>query len=551
MKWSCDFETTTDANDCRVWAWGMCIIGYEEKTFEYDNSLESFIERLTNLNGDTFYFHNLRFDSSFILWALLKKGFNYVDDRKKLYKKSFTALISEMNLFYSIEICFENESRVKLLDSLKVIPLKVEEIPAAFGLEYKKLEIDYNKYRPIGYVLTPHEVEYLKHDIIIVAKALKKLFDEGLKKITTGSNALNQYKKMVGEKNFKRNFPILEKDKDIRQAYKGGFTYLNPKYKGITIKSGIVLDVNSLYPWVMYECLLPYGEAVFFKGEYMHDDLHNLYIQMLRCEFKLKENHIPCIQLKHSLRFSANEYIEESDGEIVLCLTNVDLQLFFDHYEVWNIEYLSGYKFKSTDQMFKQYIDFWIDIKIQSTLNGNNGMRTISKLMLNSLYGKFGTKPEVQGRIPRLEDDVLRLRLGDKKDKDPIYIPLAIFVTAWARNKTIRSAQSVYERFIYADTDSLHLEGLDLPENLEISDTELGKWKHEATFSKAKYLYQKTYIEEIDNELKITCAGMPKSCYEYVTFENFKTGTQYPGKLRQKNVVGGIILEEKMHTLRG
>ena len=58
----------------------------------------------------------------------------------------------------------------------------------------------------------------------------------------------------------------------------------------------------------------------------------------------------------------------------------------------------------------------------------------------------------------------------------------------------------------------------------EIDDFELGKWKHEASASRGKFIRQKCYIEEIDGKIKITCAGMPSSCYDFVTWENFKTG---------------------------
>lgn len=35
---------------------------------------------------------------------------------------------------------------------------------------------------------------------------------------------------------------------------------------------------------------------------------------------------------------------------------------------------------------------------------------------------------------------------------------------------------------------------------------------------------------------------MPDNCYKYVTWENFKQGTKYIGKLTPKTVQGGIIL---------
>lgn len=70
----------------------------------------------------------------------------------------------------------------------------------------------------------------------------------------------------------------------------------------------------------------------------------------------------------------------------------------------------------------------------------------------------------------------------------------------------------------------------------EIDDYELGKWKHEAKATKGKFIRQKCYLEEIDDKIKITCAGMPSSCYDFVTWENFKTGFKCGGKLIFKHV---------------
>lgn len=58
----------------------------------------------------------------------------------------------------------------------------------------------------------------------------------------------------------------------------------------------------------------------------------------------------------------------------------------------------------------------------------------------------------------------------------------------------------------------------------DIDDVKLGFWKNEGFATKAKFVRQKCYIEEIDGEINITCAGMPKSCYQYVEWDNFRTG---------------------------
>ena len=61
----------------------------------------------------------------------------------------------------------------------------------------KKGEIDYKKYRKVGYKLTKEEVEYIKNDVTIVAMALESMFDNDLTKMTIGSNALKIYKGMT------------------------------------------------------------------------------------------------------------------------------------------------------------------------------------------------------------------------------------------------------------------------------------------------------------------------------------------------------------------
>lgn len=554
MLFTADFETTTDPLDCRVWACGICSID-ETHSFKYGNSLEWFIEFAKNNTGSTFYFHNLKFDGEFILCYLFEHGYKHVTDRKKLKTKTFTTLISDKGQFYSLEICFNKDEykteKITIYDSLKILPFSVEAIAKGFNLPISKLEIDYDEKREIGHILTPQEIDYLRNDVEIMSRALLTLFNQDLRQMTQGSNALYDYKKIIGKKNFSKWFPIPDYDFDVRQSYKGGFTYCDPRRQGQDIGEGIVLDVNSLYPSVMYYRPLPYGEGIFFEGKYEPDKLYNLYVQMFTCQFELKENYIPTIQLKNNLSFMPTAYLSSSeDEEVTMCLTSVDLDLFFEHYHVYNITYHSGWKFKSTTGLFKEYIDKWNAVKMESTLNGNKAMRTLAKLMLNALYGKFALNPNVQSKKPYYDNGVIKYTLGEKETRNPIYIPVGTFITAWARHKTITSAQKVYDRFLYADTDSLHLIGTEIPKGLEVDPVKLGAWKHESTFTRARFVRQKTYIEEIDGELNITCAGMPSRCYKHVTWNNFITGSSFEGKLQFTHVQGGIVLKDIDFTIK-
>ena len=60
-KYTADFETTTDKDDCRVWAWGVCDIA-NPSTFIYGNTIDTFIDFMKDSNNSVFYFHNLKFD---------------------------------------------------------------------------------------------------------------------------------------------------------------------------------------------------------------------------------------------------------------------------------------------------------------------------------------------------------------------------------------------------------------------------------------------------------------------------------------------------------
>lgn len=573
-----DFETTTNPEDCRVWAYAICEVGNSDNVI-VGTTIDDFMKWCRDQKENhVVLFHNLKFDGQFIMHWLFHNGFTHTTDPYAKDTNTFNTLISDKGLYYQIEVIFykkgKNISKVVFQDSLKLIPLSVDAIAKSFKMEINKLKIDYSSHNdlPIGSPLTFEEEEYIKHDVQIVANAVDYFYSQGLNKMTIGSCALDEYKKLIKKRNFKRYYPTPKYHEDVKQSYRGGFTYLNPKFAGKTIKNGVVLDVNSLYPSVMYYEYLPFGTPIHFKGEYKKDDIYPLYTQMFRCQFEIKKGKIPTIQDKFSGMFKQNEYLTSSGDEVVtLCLNSVDLKLFFEHYNVYNYEPISGWKFKSTKGLFTEYIDKWSNNKIQAKKDGNHGLYLISKLFLNSLYGKFGSDNKVKSKIPYLgEDDIIHFKDSDVEEKDGVYIAMASFITSYARLKTITAAQKVMDnfnegkskiQFVYADTDSLHCSspGFELPEGLEIDDVKLGAWKYESKFNKAKFLRQKCYIEnsteDIDNpdpdyELKITVAGMPKGCYEYVNFNNFKIGASYQGKMQPKMVKGGVVLSSIDFTIK-
>ena len=596
LCWSADFETTTDKNDCRVWAYALANIE-NPKEFLYGNSIEDFLELCANEKENyTLFFFNLKFDASFILAEILKQGYTRVDSAKERKSKTFTTLITDRGAFYVIEIFFEvkghHTNKVKILDAMKIFPnFSVERLAEGFGLPISKLELDYRQKREIGHELTEHEINYIRNDVEIVAWALKAMFDKGLTKMTIASNAMTDFKSRCP--NFKKYFPELplEVDKSIRASYKGGFTYLNKKYVGKETGSGITLDVNSLYPSVMKLMPMPIGKPMYYEGKYEEDEHYPFYIQTITCMFKLKPHKIPCVQIKNTMSFIPNEYLEDSKGKLVtITLTKPDLELLFKQYDVTNLYYEAGWKFKIAEHIFDDYIDYWTKEKIEASKEGNKPRRQIAKLLLNSLYGRFGISPHARQKAPYIDEDG-NLSYYDlpEETKKALYIPVASYITSFARTKTVLASQAVRDyslkkygtdKYFYSDTDSIKCGLTDedltnLKDVIEIDDYKLGAWALEEHFDRFLGLRQKCYITESDGKTHVTVAGLPHYLAPLVTFENFKQGFTTAGltlemmkeqarkngateeeikklhhKLRYTYVNGGVILEDTDFTIK-
>ena len=241
--------------------------------------------------------------------------------------------------------------------------------------------------------------------------------------------------------------------------------------------------------------------------------------------------------------------------------------------------------------MFSSWIDKWFAVKEYAEKTANKGLRKVAKEMLVNLYGKFGTKPMLKSKMPILYRKKIMLkdvlypcfdvdgnqifdngvpRMTNIKYREPVYIPIAAFVTAYARSITVTAAQTIHEqsiktigrsRWLYSDTDSIHLQGYELPQ-IDIDPVKLGAWKLEASFKRAKFLQSKRYIEDVfkdkekhkgETEFVIKCSGLQKQFHGEVTWNNFTLKGDKPTtytKITHKIVEGGTILVDSKFTLK-
>lgn len=539
-----DFETTTTPDDCRVWAWAIADV-HPEPTVTFGTTIDEFFDDIQHWSA-RIWFHNLKFDGAFIIDWLLRHGFTWSHDGKRA-AGLFGGLISNMGEHYQLWVKWHTGHTTIFQDSLKKITTSVDAVAKTYDLPVRKGSLDVHKPRPVGYEPTRDEWEYVKNDVVIMGMAMYERLKVG-RKLTIGSDALTDFKTMMGKDHFDNFFPVLpyEMDAMIRLAYRGGFTYVNPKFQNRVLGEGSVYDVNSLYPHVMYSKPLPYGLPTAFHAAPPQDA--ELYIVSITFTARVKPDHIPMIQIKNNMRFSPTEYLRVIDDPTTMVVTNVDLALMRDHYDLNILSYNGGYTFKHATGIFRQYIAKWS--KIKETTTGGKQME--AKLFLNSLYGKFATNPDVTGKYPVLDPvkDTVRLVTGRPEQRDPVYTAMGVFITSWARDITIRAAQDNVEFFAYADTDSLHLLTTQPPRGLEIHPTKLGAWDHEYDFVRAKFLRPKRYAEELaDGSTVVRIAGAPENITTKLQISDMVEGNTFPGKLTTKRVPGGIVLTETTFTL--
>lgn len=277
------------------------------------------------------------------------------------------------------------------------------------------------------------------------------------------------------------------------------------------------------------------------------------------------------IQLRNSGFYGQHEYVRETVEPTTITLTSPDMELFFGNYEVDVQEWLGGFKFACMPgkELFGPYVDYWGSIKQKSV----GPMRQLAKLMLNNIYGKFATNPDVTQKVPHMgADGVVKWELGAPETRDAVYIPVGSFCTAWARHTLITAIHKNRDRFVYCDTDSMHLAGTEDPAGIRLHDTDFCAWKVEGSFTHARHLRAKCYIWDLNGHIGVTCAGMPDNVKRMCSFDNFKfgltnlnpvTGKPCPGaacvlgvvcpglgKLLPKAVPGGVVLVPSQYELK-
>ena len=320
-----------------------------------------------------------------------------------------------------------------------------------------------------------------------------------------------------------------EIEQAIRQSYSGGAVdvYIPHNRKSVLSKQLTKLfyyDVNSLYPTVMANMPMPFGKPIAFEGNIrlVENDAFGIFYCNITSPALLKH---PLLQRKIKGRGTVAG-LGTWTGWI--SSLEMDNAVKFGY----TFEILKGYQFETGD-LFSGYVNKMYSLREEYPKP--HAMNLIAKLLLNSLYGKFGMKMErtivdifnlnvdadklalrklldtvaesIQDHVELGNNKYLFVRsaLSDIMNDDTFHgsdvnIAIASTITAGARVYMSTFKNNPDFNLYYSDTDSIVI---DRQLDDKLIGTHLGQVKLEHVINKAVFLAPKVYgfIDTEGNEV--------------------------------------------------
>jgi len=371
---------------------------------------------------------------------------------------------------------------------------------------------------------------YCKNDVLIEYRnfqSFQRFLDEnkvGRLCYTKGSTAMSAY--LLRH----YNVPIyIHNNKEAieieRESYRGGrvecFYIGEPKCGPY-----YVVDVNSLYPYVMreYEYPTQYVKQVYDCTPLEVTEYLKRYAIVGRCIIDTKE---PVYAIK-----SKRTTFPIGRMKAALCTPEIEYACNANHL----VTLVHGVLYEKAN-IFRSFVSYFYDMRKRFKAEGNKEYQEFCKYLMNTLYGKFGQKAETWrkiGECPNEPDRVefiidaqangirkLRyvmgvceelVRYGESFDSFPA---IASHVTAYGRMVLWSLMQKAGKgHYFYCDTDSLIVDATGLKHlEDELSDTELGKLKMEQRTEKLILYGPKDYVTDGKTVIK----GIRKTAVEIAT----------------------------------
>ena len=488
-------------------------------------NLSDFMNFLLSQNKHKLIFaHNLGFDGRFIL------------DYASKYSIEFDVL------FYSagiLQIRLKNYKGnwIKIRDSYALFPMSQDKLLESLNLE-RKLEIDFNKNPSLEQLQKRCEYDAfsLRELLIRINHNLYEIFNvNAITKFTISRLALTIFRTKYLEFNLENPYLKYNKNLQITSVDVAKYSFVRNAYAGgrvevfdLNLKRNVKsYDINSLYPYVMSKYKIPIAKFHFIRKitlDKFYDFLYT-YEGFARVRIRVKKDvKIPL------LWFRKNGKLLFPTGEFENTYTFVELREALKYNQIEILDVFEIYYAEESEILFEHFVRDIYSMR-KKMKKEKNPFEKILKLIMNSLYGKFGQNPEKNNILfaknfeqfsEYIENgkELLDMELMAFADKSIHYsnfmlVHISAYITALARLEISRKMIELLEQgkdVLYCDTDSIFTTS-----HFETS-TELGAWKCEFETSIFRAYAPKVYF----SEQKIRAKGIPREIIKSVkTLDEF------------------------------
>ena len=430
-----------------------------------------------------------------------------------------------------ILIIKKEHSTIKAISLTNYFQASVKDLGAMIG--NPKMEVDFDN-------ATKEELSiYCFRDTEITFDSLIKYIgfvrenDLGNFALTRASQSMKGYRHR-----FMKEKLLYHTDEAIteleRAAYFGGRTEC---FRIGKIEGGpfIDLDINSLYPYIMKTKKMPTKVFDYYDDPAMQD-----LTDGIKRHGAIAEVEIETARPVYPYRDGAKLLFPIGRFTTSICTESIKEGL--EHDEIKGVKKLALY---DMGIIFGEYVDYFYEIRMKAKRYGDGIADRMSKLFMNSLYGKFAqlketviieteidsdeySRIEVYDGITGEQQIITKLfgKLTVTRGREPIegsIFSIPAHVTEYARNLLWSiMAGTGTDKVLYCDTDCIKIKKSDLPlVRYPIDPLSLGALKVEAEYSHLILHGPKDY--ETDDFRRIK--GIPKNAkllsdgsYEYKQF---------------------------------
>lgn len=463
---------------------------------------------------------------------------------KFVYDKGLTFILS----------IFQGKKKIKIISTTNFYDFSLAKVGEMLGIEKMKIDFDRDS--------DEYKKAYCRNDVVITREALLNYLafidthDMGSFAMTKASQAFNAYRHR-----FMRNKICVHTEDDIveleRKSYLGG---RNEAFEIGDLQGGPFYhyDINSMYPSVMLKERYPTRLVDTAAGQTTNEVYDFIQGFCAIAEVELETNE-PVYGIRR------NGKIIFPIGKLKTVLPTGSLKYAIEHDHIKKINTVVYYEW---GYIFKDYVEYFYNLKSKYKAEGNEVYTRIVKIFLNSLYGKFGQKNSVDEvtynednegyyRIENFDEvthekwtetELLHTNIvqnGEEEGKNS-FVAIPSHVTDYARLLLWSLIKMVgYNNVLYCDTDSIKIREKDKDKiTYKIDNYELGALSLEDITEKFTIYGCKDYSTEKIEKIK----GVPKN-YTRINTNTFlyKTFLRMNTHLR-KEIIDHYLIGQVLKT---